>query len=127
MFRAVTKISSYHIYAIRQGGIEQLGISPGSIFLLFPLKIVKDHAHSIGGNPKPLVRALIVGQRTCNVQAATLLIYFGSAEFEKVENMRKDKHKKEGLKDTDSLLLLHREKYLFIMSYKNVTMFLPTA
>jgi len=115
LFRAVTKISSYHIYAIRRRGIEQLGISPGSIFLLFPLKIAKHHAHTIGGNPQPLVRALIVGQRTCNVQAAILFISFGSAEFEKVENMRKDKHKKKVLKDADSLLLLHREKYLFIL------------
>ena len=114
MFRAVTKISSYH-NAIRRWGIEQLGISPGSIFLLFPLKIAKHHAHSIGGNPQPLVRALIVGQRTCNVQAAILLIYFGSAEFEKVENMRKDRHKKKGFTDADSLLLLHQEKYLFIL------------
>lgn len=115
MFRTVTKISSYHIYAIRRRGIEQLGISPGSIFLLVPLEIAKHHAHSIGGNPQSLVRALIVGQRTCNVQVAILLIYFGSAEFEKVENMRKDRHRKKGLKDADSLLLLHWEKYLFIL------------
>ena len=113
LFRAVTKILRYHIYTIRRRGIEQLGISPGSIFLLFPLKIANHHAHSIWGNPQPLVTALIVGQRTCNVQEAILLIYFGSAEFEKVENMRKDRHKKKGLKDADSLLLLHREKYLF--------------
>lgn len=108
-------MSSYHIYAIRRRGIEQLGISPGSIFLLIPWKIAKHHAHSVGGNPQPLVRALIVGQRTCNVQAAILLIYFGSAEFEKVENVRKDRHKKKGFTDADSLFLLHQEKYLFIL------------
>ena len=108
-------MSSYHIYAIRRQGIEQLGISPCFYFPFVSFENSQASRSWYWGNPQPLVRALIVGQRTCNVQAAILLIYFGSAEFEKVENMRKDMHKKKGLKDVDSLLLLHREKYLFIL------------
>ena len=38
-YRAVTKISSCRVYAISRRGIEQLGSSSGSIFLLFPMKV----------------------------------------------------------------------------------------
>ena len=44
--RAVTKISSCLVYAIRQWGIEQLGHSFGSIFFLFPMKVARGHAYS---------------------------------------------------------------------------------
>ena len=47
--RAVTKISSCWVYAISRKGIVQLGSLFGSIFLLFPMKVAVDHAHSSWG------------------------------------------------------------------------------
>ena len=47
--RAVVKISSCPVYVISRRGIVQLGSSFGSIFLLFPMRVVGAHAHSRRG------------------------------------------------------------------------------
>ena len=52
--RAVTKISSCWVYPISRPGMEQLGIPFGFIFLLFPMKVARSHAHSSWGkSPAP--------------------------------------------------------------------------
>ena len=38
-------------YAISRWGIEQLGLSFGLIFLLFPMKVARGHAHKSRGKP----------------------------------------------------------------------------
>ena len=52
--RAVAKTSSCRVYAISRREIVQLGISLGSVFLLFPMKVAGAHAHSNWGkSPAP--------------------------------------------------------------------------
>lgn len=43
----------FHVagYAISKWGIEQLGLSFGLIFLLFPMKVAREHAHKRQGKP----------------------------------------------------------------------------
>ena len=40
------------------GGMNNSGISFGSIFFFFPRKLARSDAHSSWGNPQPLVTAL---------------------------------------------------------------------
>ena len=42
----VSKILGLQVYVISRQGIEQLGCSLGYIFLFFPLKVARGHAHS---------------------------------------------------------------------------------
>ena len=53
--RATAKISGCWVYTISRRGIVQLGSSLyGSIFLLFPIRVAKTHAHSSQGkSPAP--------------------------------------------------------------------------
>ena len=53
--RAVAKTSSCRVYAnSRRRIIVQLGSSLGSVFLLFPIKVARAHAHSNQGkSPAP--------------------------------------------------------------------------
>ena len=63
--RVVAKISGCRVNAISRRGIEQLGSSFGSIFLLFPRRVAGAHAHTCSsqGNtwPRLLVTALCSG------------------------------------------------------------------
>ena len=52
--RAVAKTSSCQVYVINSRGLVQLGSSLGSVFLLFPMKVARAHAHSnLGKSPAP--------------------------------------------------------------------------
>ena len=49
MYKAVAKTSRCRVYANSRRGIVQLASSLGSVFLLFPTKVVGAHAHSNRG------------------------------------------------------------------------------
>ena len=52
--RAVANTSSCRVYVISSRGIVQLGINFGRIFLLFPIRVARAHAHSNQGkSPAP--------------------------------------------------------------------------
>ena len=52
--RVVTKISSCRVNITSRWGIKQLGISFGSIFVYFPMKVARGHIHnSKGKSPAP--------------------------------------------------------------------------
>ena len=48
-FRVVTKISSCRVNTTSRRGIKRLGISFGSIFVLFPIKVAGGHSLSSRG------------------------------------------------------------------------------
>ena len=65
--RAVTKVLHCWVYPISRWGIEQPGSPSGFIFLLFPVKVAQDYAHSCRG--KSPAAAL------SDSQAVTCIVY----------------------------------------------------
>ena len=78
--RAFTKILHCWVYPISRRGIEKPGSPSGFIFLLFPVKVGQDYAHSC--REKCLALALSDSEAvTCNIWCSYYYYFFISSNF----------------------------------------------
>ena len=54
VIRVVTKMSSFRVNTISRRGIKRLGISFGSIFFYFPIKVAGENPRSLALNDNPV-------------------------------------------------------------------------
>ena len=78
--RAVTKVLHCWVYPISRWGIEQPGSPSGFIFLLFPVKVAQDYAHSC--QEKCLALALSDSEAvTCNIWCSYYYFFLSQVIF----------------------------------------------